>query len=131
MLKQLLIGSAVFASLLADSVTAEARPKVSLLQDQVQEAPSTTLVPDGSITSPKSDNATTTPTVNDSMTNPNSDSSTTNPAPNVTVPNLDFNDSINSYNRTNFNTTVCEFIPPSRPTGGATRQRLEALRQCN
>ena len=68
MVKQLLIGSAVFASLLADSVTAEARPKESLLQDQVQEAPSTTLVPDGSITSPKSDNATTTPTVNDSMT---------------------------------------------------------------
>ena len=81
MLKQLLIGSAVLASLLADSVTAEARPKESLLQDQVQEAPSTTLVPDGLMTSTGSNNATTTPTVNDSITNSDYDSLTNNSAP--------------------------------------------------
>ncbi len=88
-------------------------------------------MPDGSITSTGSNNATTNPTVNNLMTNPNFDSSKTNLAPNVTVHNLNSNDSINSYKRIKFNPIVCKFILQARPTIGATRQRLEALREWN
>lgn len=110
MLKQLLTGSFILSLLLVNSLSAQAK-KEPRLQSQVQDASPTTPAPNGSMTSPGSDGSMTTPVPNGSMTSPGSNSS-------------------NISSGSGSNKRACESIPPARPSGGATRQRLQAIQSC-
>lgn len=122
MLKQILTGSFALAVFLTNSGVTEANPRTRLLLSQTQTVPSTLATPDNANTNPNSERA-----VPDRrlMSNPQDGSQAT-PIPDgaLTRPSID-NVETDSKPR------VCEDIPLARPTGGATRERLQAIQQCN
>jgi hypothetical protein len=156
MLKQLLTGSSVLAFLIASSVTVEARPKELMLQAQLEETPTTIPAPDASTTPPGTGTSpnpgTTTPSPDGSITPPipgtpttpdtgtTPDNGSTIPAPDgTTAPDAgttpESEDSTTtpegSTNPSSSGTVACEPIPMASPSGGATRERIQAQQACS
>lgn len=123
MLKQILTGSFILAVFLANGGATEANPRARQLLSQTQIVPSTTTTPGNANTSPNSERA-----IPDRrlMSNPQDEGSQATPIPDgaLTRPSID-NIETDSEPR------ACEDIPLARPTGGATRERLQAIQQCN
>jgi len=111
--KQILTGSFILAVFFANSGATEANPRATLLLSQTQIVPTTT-TPDNANTNPDRP-----------LSNPALEGSQATPVPNnaLTRPEID-NAETDSESR------ACEDIPLARPTGGATRERLQALEQC-
>lgn len=119
MYKQLLTGGAILAVLLADGVATQAKPRTTLIYSQLQE-----VVPSNSPTN----DSTTTSTPDRSLSRPGSADSNTTPAADPTT-NSEVND-LQTENQLNDSpTSNCE-IPLATPTGGGTRERLQALQEC-
>ncbi|MDZ4876826.1 MAG: hypothetical protein CLLPBCKN_006261 [Chroococcidiopsis cubana SAG 39.79] len=124
MLKQILTGSFILTVFLANSGATGANPRATLLLSQTQIVPSTTTTPDTANTSPNSDRE----IPNRPLSNPVLEESQVSPIPKdaVSRPNPNINGA-----ETSLDLRVCEDIPLARPTGGATRERLQAIEQCN
>lgn len=131
MLKQLLTVGSIFALLLVGSLPAGARTEGSVLLSQTQEVPPTTTTPAGSsVTNQGVDDSAMPSTPEDSITSPDAGSSTTPaPADSMTSPVID--DSSMSPNQTTSRAEACENIPPPSPTAGGTKERLDAIEDCN
>jgi cytoskeletal protein RodZ len=121
MLKQFLTGSFILAVFFANSGATEANSRATLLLSQAQTVPSTSATPDNANTSPNSDRA----IPNRPLSNPAVEESPATPIPNdaLTLPSA-------NHAETRSESGACEDIPLARPTGGATRERLQALEQC-
>ena len=146
--KQFLIGGSILALLCAGSLSAQARTFEPTLLSQVQEEPSSTPVPgcsttspgsDGSMTSPAPDTTVTpapdgsitTPVPDGSITTPAPDSLTTTPVPDDSTISPGADDAMTSPDSDGSNTGACESISQARPTGGATREKLQHTQLCN
>ena len=119
--KQFLIVGSILALLFAGNLSAQAKRFEPKLLSQVQEEPSSTPAPGGSTTTPVSDGSTSTP-VPDSSTTPVPDDSTISPGA---------DDSTTSPNSDGSTTGACESISQARPTGGASREKLQDTQLCN
>lgn len=113
MLKQILTGSFILAVFFANSGVTGASPRTTLLLSQTQTVPTTT-TPDNANTNP--DRPLSNPALEESQATPVIDDAVTRP-------------SINNA-ETSSESSACEDIPLARPTGGATRERLQALEEC-
>ena len=105
----------MLAVFFANSGATEANSKATLLLSQTRTVPSTTATPNNANTNPNSDRA----IPNRPLSNPALEESQATPIP---------NDIDNA--ETDSELKACEDIPLARPTGGATRERLQALEQC-
>ena len=122
MLKQVLTGSFILAVFLVNSRTTEAKPRTTILLSQTRVIPSSTATPDNTMTSPNS-----TRTLPDrSSSNPNLEGVQATPKPDGALTRPSFKDAETSSDRQACKAT----IPLGRPTGGATRERLQAIQQC-
>jgi hypothetical protein len=123
MLKQILTGSFILAVFLANSGAAGANLRATLLLSQTQIDPSTTTTPGNAITNPNFERA----IPDRPLSNPESgESLATPPIPNGALTRPSINNA-----ETSSDPRACEDIPLARPTGGATRERLQAIEQCD
>lgn len=122
MLKQILAGSFILSVFFANTGATQANPRARLLLSQTQIVSSTTTTPDNVNTNPNSER-----TISDRpLSYPDHEESQATPMPNdaVTRPNI-------NGAETSSEARACEDIPLARPTGGATRERLQAIEQCD
>ncbi|MGL4617950.1 MAG: hypothetical protein ACRCZS_02680 [Chroococcidiopsis sp.] len=124
MLKQILTGSFILAVVFANSGVTRANSRATLLLSQTQTVPSAIATPDNANNNLNSERA----IPDRPLSNPALEESQVSPIPNdaVTRPNPNINGA-----ETSLDPRVCEDIPLARPTGGATRERLQAIQQCN
>jgi len=122
MLKQILTGSFILAVFFVNSGTTEANSKATLLLSQTQTVPSTSATPDNANPNPNSDRA----IPNRPLSNPALEGSQATPMPDDAVTRPSINNA-----ETSSESRACEDIPLARPTGGATRERLQAIEQCD
>lgn len=111
--KQILTGSFILTVFFANSEATEAMPSTTLLLSQAQIVPTTT-TPDNANTNP--DRPLSKPALEESQASPIPDDAVSRPSTNNA--------------ETSSESSACEDIPLARPTGGATRERLQALEQC-
>ncbi|MDZ4872254.1 MAG: hypothetical protein CLLPBCKN_001642 [Chroococcidiopsis cubana SAG 39.79] len=123
MLKQVLTGSFILVAFLVNSGTTEAKPRTTILLSQARVVPSSTATPDNTMTNPNSDQ-----TLPDrSSSNPNLEGVQATPIPDGSLTRPSFKNA-----ETSSDPQACEAsIPLARPTGGATRERLQAIQQCD
>jgi hypothetical protein len=128
MLKQLLTGGSILALLLAGGFSAQAKPTEPVLQAQLE-----TPGGPGGPTSPEvQDSSTTTPgqSSTDETSPLGGDDTQVTPAPGTTTtPQPDT--SITTPGTRDADTALCRSFPIGSPTGGGTRQRLQAMQQCD
>ncbi len=115
MLKQLLTGGSVLALLLAGGFSAQAKPTEPVLQSQFQ-APSGGQTTPGQTTDGLGGG---TPGGTEITPAPGT---TTTPQPDTLTPRPGARDA---------DTALCRSFPIGSPTGGGTRQRLQARQQCD
>ncbi|MDZ4877633.1 MAG: hypothetical protein CLLPBCKN_007068 [Chroococcidiopsis cubana SAG 39.79] len=121
MLKQILTGSFILVVFLVNGEATRAEARATLLLSQTQTEHSTTEPPTDTITAPGSDGATPDSSnpkpPEEPQSTPTPDNALTRPSPDRA--------------ETSTDTTACEDIPLARPAGGATRERLQAIEQCD
>ena len=124
MLKQILTGSFILAVFLANSGATGANPRATLLLSQTHTVPSTTATPSNAITNPNSNQR----IPNRSLSNSNHKGSQATPL----MPNGALTRPSSNNAETSSDPRACEeSIPIARPTGGATRVKLQVTEQCD